>query len=62
MSGIDDLKNKASELADKAKDAAEGLVDKAKEALDRDHDGDLDLDDAKKAVDDIKGAAGGDKA
>jgi X-X-X-Leu-X-X-Gly heptad repeat protein len=60
MSGLDDLKNKASELADKAKDAAEGLVEKAKDALDRDQDGDLDLDDAKKVVDDVKG--GGDSA
>lgn len=60
MPGLDDLKNKASELADKAKDAAEGLVEKAKEALDRDQDGDLDLDDAKKVVEDVKD--GGDSA
>lgn len=60
MSGLDDLKNKASELADKAKDAAEGLVEKAKEALDRDQDGDVDLDDAKKVVEDVKD--GGDSA
>lgn len=34
MSFIDDLKNKAEDLADKAKDLAEDLGDKAKDAAD----------------------------
>jgi hypothetical protein len=66
MGFLDDIKNKADELGDKAgdafetaKDKAGDLVDAAKDKLDTDDDGDVDTADATHAFNDLKGHATG---
>ena len=69
MGFLDDIKNKAGELGEKAgdafevaKDKAGDLVDAAKDKLDTDDDGDVDTADATSAFNDLKGhvTGGGD--
>ena len=69
MGFLDDIKNKAGELGEKAgdafevaKDKAGDLVDSAKDKLDTDDDGDVDTADATSAFNDLKGhvTGGGD--
>ena len=69
MGFLDDIKNKAGELGEKAggafevaKDKAGDLVDAAKDKLDSDDDGDVDPADATHAFNDLKGhvTGGGD--
>ena len=69
MGFLDDIKNKAGELGEKAgdafevaKDKAGDLVDAAKDKLDTDDDGDVDTADATHAFNDLKGhvTGGGD--
>ena len=69
MGFLDDIKNKAGELGEKAgdafevaKDKAGDLVDAAKDKLDSDDDGDVDTADATHAFNDLKGhvTGGGD--
>jgi len=69
MGFLDDIKNKAGELGEKAggafdvaKDKAGDLVDAAKDKLDTDDDGDVDTADATQAFNDLKGhvTGGGD--
>ena len=66
MGFLDDIKNKAGELGEKAgdafevaKDKAGDLVDAAKDKLDTDDDGDVDTADATHAFNDLKGHATG---
>jgi hypothetical protein len=66
MGFLDDIKNKAGALGDKAgdafevaKDKAGDLVDAAKDKLDTDDDGDVDTADAKHAFEGLKGHATG---
>ena len=61
MGFLDDIKNKAGELGEKAgdlidtgKEKAGDLVDAAKDKLDTDDDGDVDTADASHAFDDLK--------
>ena len=66
MGFLDDIKNKAGELGEKAgdafevaKDKAGDLVDAAKDKLDTDDDGDVDTADATHAFNDLKGRVTG---